>query len=218
VRFLDLERGDKVLEAGTGNGSLTLYLARAISGSKRVDDPYAKDQQGRIDTFDIRESHSRQAEINVTGFARGDYRNSVKFYIGKLSETLPTVLSDRTVGDYYDGAILDMPEPHHELETVVKYLKNDRFLVCYLPNITQVVDLLRHIKSNNVPLALDECVDVQMQEWEVRGTIIRSSNDPTLQVISPTAWVCRPKNFDVKGHTAYLVKLRKVINIEPSMP
>ncbi|KAJ2962597.1 hypothetical protein NQZ79_g2245 [Umbelopsis isabellina] len=196
VQFLDLERGDKVLEAGTGNGSLTLYLARAITGSKRIDVPSAEDQQGRIDTFDIRESHSRQAKLNVTGFARGSYRDAVNFHIGKLSETLPTVLSDQMVGDYYDGAVLDMPEPHHELEMVVKYLKNDRFLVCYLPNITQVVDLLRHIKLNNVPLAMDDCVDVQIQEWEVRGTIIRSTSDQTAQAnnlaTNPAAWSFTP--------------------------
>lgn len=208
---MDLERGDRVLEAGTGNGSLTLYLARAVAGSTCHPES-AEDQQGKVDTFDIRDSHLLQAKRNVGNFARGNYNSTVQFHHGRLTDMLA---QEHLKESCYDGAVLDMPEPHHELETVMKHLKNDRFLVCYLPNITQVVDLLRHIKSNHLPLAMDDCVDVIVQEWEVRGTTIRSHQGSTLvedQVQQP--WVCRPKNFDVKGHTAYLVKLRKCVNIE----
>jgi tRNA (adenine57-N1/adenine58-N1)-methyltransferase len=208
---LDLERGDCVLEAGTGNGSLTLYLARAVAGQGSAGDP------GRVDTFDIRENHRRQAERNVCNFARGTYTATVRFHDGSLS----TLVADETASECsYDGAVLDMPAPHHELETVAKYLKNDRFLVCYLPNITQVVDLLRYIKINQLPFAMEDCVDVIIQEWEVRSTTIRSQPDPTLADNIDQTWVCRPKNFDVKGHTAYLVKLRKCVNIEchPTSP
>ncbi|KAI8582603.1 hypothetical protein K450DRAFT_226060 [Umbelopsis ramanniana AG] len=209
VRFLDLDPGAHVLEAGTGNGSLTLYLARAVAGSIDTMEG-AKVQQGRVDTFDIRESHIRQAEQTVGNFARGVYGPTVKFHSGSPS----SVLSD-DLDSLYDGAVLDMPEPRHELGVVVQHLKNDRFLVCYLPNITQVVDLLSFIKKNNMPLAMDDCVDVMIQEWEVRSTLIRNpQNDGASQEPQDPVWICRPKNFDVKGHTAYLIKLRKCQNID----
>ncbi|KAG2172542.1 hypothetical protein INT44_002557 [Umbelopsis vinacea] len=204
---IDLDRGAHVLEAGTGNGSLTLYLARAVAGSI---DNGAETQQGRVDTFDIRESHIRQAEQTVGNFARGIYRDAVKFHNGS-----PSSILSKGLDPLYDGAVLDMPEPRHELDVVVQNLKNDRFLVCYLPNITQVVDLLSFIKKNNMPLAMDDCVDVMIQEWEVRSTVIRNpQNDGANEVPQDPVWICRPKNFDVKGHTAYLVKLRKCQNID----
>jgi tRNA (adenine57-N1/adenine58-N1)-methyltransferase len=211
-----LDRGAHVLEAGTGNGALTLYLARAVAGSIGIVDgeehgeKHGEIQQGRVDTFDIRESHIRQAEQTVGNFARGIYRPSVKFHNGSPSSILSNGLDS-----LYDGAVLDMPEPRHELDVVVQRLKNDRFLVCYLPNITQVVDLLSFIKKNNMPLAMDDCVDVMIQEWEVRSTLIRNpQNEDASQVPQDPVWICRPKNFDVKGHTAYLIKLRKCQNID----
>jgi tRNA (adenine57-N1/adenine58-N1)-methyltransferase len=208
VRFLDLERGDHVLEAGTGNGSLTLYLARCVAGTTGNSGLHQA-QHGKVDTFDIRESHIRQAEQTVGNFARGIYRETVKFHYGSPSSILANGLDS-----LYDGAVLDMPEPRHELEMVVKWLKNDRFLVCYLPNVTQVVDLLSFIRKNNLPLAMDDCVDVIIQEWEVRPTIIRKAqSEDTTQENQDSVWICRPKNFDVKGHTAYLIKLRKCHNI-----
>ncbi|KAI8053153.1 S-adenosyl-L-methionine-dependent methyltransferase [Gilbertella persicaria] len=192
VQMLDLEPGHSVLEAGTGNGSLTLYMARAVAGNSA----------GRIDTFDIRESHSNTAKKHVERYARGRYSPHVSFHIGAVADQLPLLMEPK---EQYDAIALDMPEPNDQIPRLLPYLRNDRFIVCYLPNMTQVLTLAEKILD--LPLVMEACIEAEWKEWEVRATHIRS-RQPS-EEIKPDAWVCRPKNFDVKGHTAFLVKLRK---------
>ncbi|CAO0795255.1 unnamed protein product [Mucor circinelloides] len=209
VQMLDLEPGHRVLEAGTGNGSLTLYMARAVAGGG--------DCVGTIDTFDIRESHSNTARKHVERYSRGKYKSNVSFHIGAVADKLPEIM---VAEEQYDAIALDMPEPCDQIPRLLPYLRNDRFIVCYLPNMTQVLALAELIID--LPLVMEDCIEAEWKEWEVRATHIRSrlklkeENGPetlsTTEVaasIPPDAWVCRPKNFDVRGHTAFLVKLRK---------
>lgn len=198
--MLDLEPGHKVLEAGTGNGSLTLYMARAVAGGG--------DNMGRIDTFDIRESHSNTARKHVERYARGRYQPVVKFHIGAVADKLPEITEP---ANQYDAMVLDMPEPCDQIPRLLPFLRNDRFLVCYLPNMTQVLALAELIID--LPLVMENCIEVEWKEWEVRATHIKhrlkKMVDEDVEDVPTDAWVCRPKNFDVKGHTAFLVKLRK---------
>ncbi|KAI8338861.1 S-adenosyl-L-methionine-dependent methyltransferase, partial [Chlamydoabsidia padenii] len=219
IQLLDVAPGHRILEAGTGNGSLTLHLARAVSGD------------GHIDTVDIRETHSKTAQKHVERFERGKYQSLVSFWVGKLSDLLSSTNNDdessqpRLVStspeEIYDGVVLDMPDPSEELASVLPLLKNDRFIICYLPNMTQVLDLMHTVQA--LPLFMEECLEAEWKEWDIRPTFIRNSiptsnDDLGTEIESTTtiktspgtkAWVCRPKNFDVKGHTAFLVKLRK---------
>lgn len=184
--MLDIDPGQRILEAGTGNGALTLYLARAVHGPG-----------GRIDTFDVRESHANMAKKHIHRFRRGKYRDTVAFHIGSVADAAAPEST-------YDGIVLDMPDPSVVLESLLPSLCNDRFIVCYLPNMTQVLDLAQTIRS--LPLVMEDCIESEWKEWEVRATVIRAKEKENEK---HDAWVCRPKNFDVKGHTAFLVKLRK---------
>ncbi|KAG0244103.1 S-adenosyl-L-methionine-dependent methyltransferase [Mortierella sp. GBAus27b] len=69
VHLLDLFPGAHVLEAGTGNGSMSLYIQRAIQGPG-----------SHLDTVDIRKEHSLQAEQNIERFWRGMYRSGITFW------------------------------------------------------------------------------------------------------------------------------------------
>lgn len=200
--MLDLEPGHRVLEAGTGNGSLTLYMARAVAGGG---DGVST---GKIDTFDIREPHSNTARKHVSRYSRGRYSPIVSFHIGAVADTLPTLME---ADEQYDAIALDMPEPCDQIPRLLPYLRNDRFMVCYLPNMTQVLALAELIID--LPLVMEDCIEAEWKEWEVRATHIRSRMKQAQEgeevTVPHDAWVCRPKNFDVKGHTAFLVKLRK---------
>ncbi|KAF9182440.1 hypothetical protein BGZ51_004744 [Haplosporangium sp. Z 767] len=79
VHLLDLFPGAHVLEAGTGNGSMTLYIQRAIQGPG-----------SHLDTVDIRNEHSLQAEENVERFWRGMYRPGITFWrsVGGLQRVI----------------------------------------------------------------------------------------------------------------------------------
>ncbi|KAG0006416.1 hypothetical protein BGZ65_008283 [Modicella reniformis] len=79
VHLLDLFPGAHVLEAGTGNGSMTLYIQRAIQGPG-----------SHLDTVDIRNEHSQQAEENIERFWRGMYRPGITFWrsVGGLQKVV----------------------------------------------------------------------------------------------------------------------------------
>ena len=116
VTLLDLAPGMRVLEAGTGSGGLTLFLARAVG------------EKGLVESYEARPHHLAQAERNVRAFWQVE---NVRFHLGKLEEA---ELEEAA----YDGVALDLMEPWKVLEKAALALKPDRFLVAYLPNITQV--------------------------------------------------------------------------------
>ncbi|KAF9355387.1 hypothetical protein BGX26_006635 [Mortierella sp. AD094] len=90
VHLLDLFPGAHVLEAGTGNGSMTLYIQRAIQGPG-----------SHLDTVDIRNEHSQQAEENVERFWRGMYRPGITFWrsVGGLQKVIKHLRCLETVAD-----------------------------------------------------------------------------------------------------------------------
>ncbi|KAF9428774.1 hypothetical protein BGZ94_001094 [Podila epigama] len=69
VHLLDLFPGAHVLEAGTGNGSMTMYIQLAIQAPG-----------SHLDTVDSRNEHSLQAEQNIERFWRGMYRPGITFW------------------------------------------------------------------------------------------------------------------------------------------
>ncbi|KAF8975886.1 hypothetical protein BGZ46_008768 [Entomortierella lignicola] len=90
VHLLDLFPGAHVLEAGTGNGSMTLYIQRAIQGPG-----------SHLDTVDIRNEHSQQAEENVERFWRGMYRPGITFWrsLGGLQKVIKHLQGLETATD-----------------------------------------------------------------------------------------------------------------------
>lgn len=168
--LLDLAPGMKVLEAGSGSGGLTMYLARAVG------------PMGQVLSYEARPRHLKRAKRNLSDFE--DWAN-VTWVEADLAQA-------ELQPDFFDGIALDMMEPWTVLMAVTPALKPDRFLVCYLPNLTQVVMLLEEIKTQNLPYLLERTLEVQHREWDIRPPI------------------AHPK-FQQVGHTAFLVQLRRLI-------
>ena len=83
VTLLDLAPGMRVLEAGTGSGGLTLFLARAVG------------EKGLVESYEARPHHLAQAERNVRAFWQVE---NVRFHLGKLEE------AELEEAAYVDGA------------------------------------------------------------------------------------------------------------------
>lgn len=166
LTLLDLAPGMRVLEAGTGSGGLTLFLARAVG------------KEGLVESYERRPQHLAQAEQNVRAFWQVE---NVRFHLGGLEEA-------ELAPESFHGVALDLMEPWKVLEKATSALMPDRFLVAYLPNITQVLELLRQAEGH--PLRLERVLEVAWREWEVR-----------LPVAHP--------RFQQVGHTAFLVAFRK---------
>ncbi|KAJ2867474.1 hypothetical protein GGI22_001046 [Coemansia erecta] len=217
VAMLDISPGDCILEAGTGNASLTMHLARAVGHA------------GRVHTVERHAETSRHARGLVEQFQRGKLLPQSTFHVGVLSETIESIVAsivneEQAVADgvisskaamekpMFDGMALDMPMPWTQLPHIHRFLKTDRFAVCYLPSMSQVMDLVRACKM--WPLLVEDIVEVDWRSWDVRLATVRDNSDATArgeaQAGIEGAMVCRPTHTPT-GHTAFLVKLRRLI-------
>src|SRR3989344_5622238 len=82
----------------------------------------------------------------------------------------------------------DFPEPWLIFDHAKKALKSGGFLVCYLPNITQV---MRAVDNIGIDFVVDCVSEIIEREWHVEGKKVRPKNQGLL-------------------HTAFLVFLRRV--------
>jgi len=292
--LLNLRDGCRVLEAGTGSGSMTLFLSRAVGPNGRVDSWEIRSTEvalGNIrrwfeseDSCDGNSSHERQqiithhitetsehsaddvggvsdetsSELGCVGGGGGggtrdgsfssekefsllvedtirfnrsiltpvqlellrDYQKNFNARENSLEDdgtkiasqsSLDDGASGRVTGhvrnitvyegdvglaalpmDLYDGVMLDMMEPWLVLKSVVGSLKVDSPLVCLLPNILQITNLLQHITDHSIPLMVDRVIEVFHREWDIRAPYV---SHPSWRQI---------------GHTAFLVLLKRV--------
>jgi tRNA (adenine57-N1/adenine58-N1)-methyltransferase len=168
--LLDLAPGMRVLEAGAGSGGLTMYLARAVGPG------------GQVWSYESRPRHLGRAKRNLAAFE--DLGNVV--WVGAALGAVDT-LGENSL----DGVALDLMEPWSVLRAVTPALKPDRFLVTYLPNLTQVLALLEHLRTHNLPYLHERTLEVMHREWDLRPP------------------VAHPK-FQQVGHTAFLTQLRRL--------
>jgi tRNA (adenine57-N1/adenine58-N1)-methyltransferase len=86
----------EILEIGTGQGSLTLHIARAIhafNGPERKGD----NRRAILHTTDIVPKHAEHAEQVVKGFRQGLYANNVDFHTGTPDQFFQRI-RDKRIG------------------------------------------------------------------------------------------------------------------------
>ncbi|KAF9094291.1 hypothetical protein BGX23_002305 [Mortierella sp. AD031] len=115
VHLLDLFPGAHVLEAGTGNGSMTLYIQRAIQGPG-----------SHLDTVDIRNNHSLQAEQNIERFWRGMYRPGITFWksVGGLQRVIKRLTGEDQEPNFSASSSSSVPSTDSQ-ETAQPQLNQD---------------------------------------------------------------------------------------------
>jgi len=107
--------GQKVMEAGTGSGSMTTALA------------YAVGPEGRVITYEVKSDVQNLARKNLTRFG---LESRVDFKLGNIQEGL-----DETDADFF---FLDLPNPYDYTTQVRNALKPGGFLCCLIPTFNQV--------------------------------------------------------------------------------
>ncbi|KAI9845211.1 MAG: hypothetical protein M1838_001829 [Thelocarpon superellum] len=193
VSLLDIHadrsiRDDKleILEAGTGQGSLTLHLARAIHGANpptpyipevpHADDggataaavqstEYTEWRQSRnaiIHSVEVSPKYSYLARHVVYGFRHGLYYPDVDFHTSDVSQWLDTHanLHGRNTAAFLSHAILDLPSSELHLPRVAQALHPDGALLTFNPSITQVMACAAHVKAESLPLVLARVLEL----------------------------------------------------------
>ena len=134
-----------VLDAGTGSGAVSIFLARFVK---------------QVYSYDIVQEHTDIAIENqkALGIKNVEYRQ------GDITKGV----SEKNV----DLIILDMPEPWECLRTIESSLKVGGFAVVYCPTITQSADFVNSLKDNEMLLHLrtSEIID---RKWEIDERKVR---------------------------------------------
>lgn len=219
LTMMDVTEGDCVLESGSGSGAMSLFLSRAV-GCK-----------GSVLSVEIREDHHRRAVLNyqrwrsLWSLRRGEeWPDNVHFHCGNLISA-GSLLSGRS----FNSVALDMINPHLALPAVVPHLHSGSVCAVYQANITQVIDQMEGLRCSALPLVCERIVEVQYRDWLVApslkkdGTFNRrkapcedddefepSENTEAMTPFGDVPYVARP-HPEQTGHTAFLVKLRKVL-------
>jgi len=162
VSLLDLKNGDKVLEAGSGSGSLTLFLGRAVAPS------------GLVVSYDVRYEHQQQAIRNVEGWKE---RIPVEWRIGRV-ETVPE-------RNFFDAVALDLPTPWDVIKHITPALKRWARIVLYLPNITQVVKAISSL--GEAGFTSIQTMEILVRYWEIDEK--RNVAHPEMRMVSHTAFL-----------------------------
>lgn len=151
IRFeLDLSPGRRVAEAGSGSGSLTIALARAVGTT------------GRVYSFDVRPDFLDAARVNVR---KAGLEASVDFRIGDVRERIPE--------HNLDGVVLDIPDPWAAVPPAWDALRPCGHLATFSPNMEQVKETVAAIRRK--PFVEVRTIELIEREMEVRDVGVRPS-------------------------------------------
>ncbi|MGH2757460.1 MAG: tRNA (adenine-N1)-methyltransferase [Actinomycetota bacterium] len=150
--YADIREGARVLEAGTGSGSLTLALARAVGDS------------GLVVSYELREDHHNQAVENIAAWYSGTSKpENLELRIGDIFEAIP----ERD----FDRLVLDLPEPWQGVGTTTESLVPGGLACCYLPTVPQVSQTVEALKRGG--FALIRTFEGLLRTWNVDGQSVR---------------------------------------------
>lgn len=195
------------LECGTGHGSLTLQICKAIHSGNAFYNGNDSTRGAVLHSLDRSAKHLAMGVKNLKHYDRGIYWTDVEFHLLSESEQGPSQWLKSPAASYYrevvgrlvnrpgaflSGAFLDLPSPQDHLETIAQNLATESPLVVFVPSITQLWDCLSCIKTVGIPLSMTRVLELMpgsggagMREWDLRRTIIRETGKESL--------VARPK-------------------------
>lgn len=163
--YADIFPGATVLEAGTGSGSLTLSLARAVGDN------------GRVVSYELRGDHHERAVANVADWyeGRGGKPDNIELRSGDVFEGIPERGLDRMV--------LDLPEPWHAIGPTTESLASGGLICCYLPTVPQVMQTVEALKRGGFGFV--DTFEGLIRTWNVDGQSVR----PDHRMVAHTAFL-----------------------------
>ncbi|CAI9094383.1 OLC1v1030108C2 [Oldenlandia corymbosa var. corymbosa] len=206
IMYLEIFPGCIVLESGTGSGSLTTSLARAVAPT------------GHVYTFDF---HEQRASLAREDFAKTGLTSLVTVGVRDIQgEGFP----DEFTG-WVDSVFLDLPQPWLAIPSAGRMLKEDGVLCSFSPCIEQVqrsCETLKtcftDIRTFEVLLRSFEVREERLQSWQnytggasqkFRKKRQRSSDGSNVVEGSATCTTVLAKPCsEGRGHTGYLTFAR----------
>jgi len=170
---VDVYPGSRVLEAGTGSGSMTLALCRATG------------PEGRVVSYDLREDFQANAARNIEAF------------FGKLPDWLELRAGDvRAVAgaaETFDRAVLDLPEPWNALGALTAAMPPGGIVGAYLPTTVQVQQLVLALEPTGFEHL--ETFEILRRSWHVTERSVR----PDHRMVAHTGFVTVARRVTGQG-------------------
>ena len=152
--------GQKVMEAGTGSGSMTTALA------------YAVGDEGRVISYEVKEDVQNLARKNLNRFGLD---SRVDFKLRNIEEGF-----DETEADSF---FLDVPNPYDYIGQIRAALKPGGFLCCLIPTFNQVEKTLYSLRQKN--FAFVEVCEILLRYYKAEPTRLR----PTDRMVGHTGFL-----------------------------
>lgn len=158
----DIFPGLNVLEAGSGSGSVTMLLARAVGN------------RGKVISYDIRQDMIERAKKNVLSLLPSCSNLTFRLhdiYEGILEQNL-------------DRIVLDLPEPWKVVPHAGEALLPGGSIVCFVPTVLQFHELTKAL-SHDARFELIDTVEVLVRSWSVGDRSVR----PDQRMVSHTGFI-----------------------------
>jgi tRNA (adenine57-N1/adenine58-N1)-methyltransferase len=152
--------GQRVMEAGTGSGSMTTALAFAVG------------DEGRVTSYEVKPDVQALAKKNL---ARFGLASRVDFKLRDIVEGF-----DQTDADSF---FLDVPNPYDYISQVRAALKPGGFLCCLVPTFNQVEKVLLALRQDN--FAFIEVCEILLRYYKPEPTRLR----PTDRMVAHTGFL-----------------------------
>lgn len=152
--------GQRVIEAGTGSGSMTIALAHTVG------------PEGKVISYERRPEFQKLAMKNLT---RLGLESRVEFKLKDIAEGL-----DETDADFF---FLDVPNPYDYIEQVRSALKPGGFFCSLIPTYNQVEKLLHALQRNK--FAFIEMCEVLLRYYKTEPSRLR----PTDRMVAHTGFL-----------------------------
>ena len=171
---MGIGHGQKVIEAGTGSGSMTTALA------------YAAGPDGQVISYEVKPDVQNLARKNLTRFGLD---SRVDFKLRDIQEGF-----DETDADSF---FLDVPNPYDYIAQVRAALKPGGFLCCLIPTFNQVEKTLYALRQNN--FAFVEVCEILLRYYQAIPNRLR----PTDRMVAHTGFLVFARriepNVDPRG-------------------
>jgi len=152
--------GQKVMEAGTGSGSMTTALA------------YAVGSEGRVISYEIKPDNQNLARKNLTRFGLA---SRVDFKLRDIQQGF-----DETDADSF---FLDIPNPYDYAAQVRSALKPGGFLCCLIPTFNQVEKTLYSLRRES--FAFINVCEILLRYYQAEPNKLR----PTDRMVAHTGFL-----------------------------
>lgn len=160
--------GQRVMEAGTGSGSMTIALAYAVGSS------------GKVISYERRPEMQQLANKNLT---RLGLDNRVEFKIGDISAGFEET--------NVDAFFLDVPNPYDYMEQVRAALKPGGFFCGLVPTVNQVSLLLYSLRRQH--FAFIEVCETLLRYYKPEPDRLR----PTDRMVAHTGFLIFARRIEL---------------------